>query len=161
MLFNLRTCVWTYSHEIIRILLLMLSPSVSISLPDIKHNFHLNLVITTATLVPDWSVSAVCVILHCMMWLLHSSGLLHQKMCMSFVLCVPSWVGTDPFQLGTHLHLLSPSKCWNLSYTLLVSLHQSHPCSWQSYSTCLYATSRSRHYLTTHCWDSYNKWSEV
>jgi len=50
----------------------------------------------------DWSVSAICVILPCMLWLPHPSGLLHQKVCMSSVLCVPSWVWIDPFQLGTH-----------------------------------------------------------
>ncbi len=30
---------------------------------------------------------------------------------MSFVLCVPSWVGTDPFQPRTHLHI---PRLWNV-----------------------------------------------
>ena len=142
-------------------MLLMLSPSMSSDLPDLRHTFHLNLDITTITLVSYCSMSVLCVILPCMMCLTHPIGLLSKKPSMSFVLCVPSWVGTDPFQPGTHLHPLPLSKCWNLSYTFLDSLHQSHPCYWQSYLTCLCATSRSRHYLTTHCWDSYTKRSEV
>jgi len=82
-------------------------------------------------------MSVVRVILPCMMWLSHSSGLLRRKLCISFVLCVRRRVGTDPFQPGTYLHLFPPSKCWKLSYTFLDSLHHSHPCCWQSYSTCL------------------------
>jgi len=142
-------------------MLFMLSPSMSTALLDIRQTFHLNIAITIVALISDWSVSAVHVILPCMMWLSHPSILLRQKLCMSFVLCVPSRVGIDPFKPRTHLHLLPLSKCWNLSYTFLDSLHQSQPCCRHSYPTCLYATSRSRHYLTTHYWYSYTKRSEV
>ena len=141
-------------------LLLMLSPSMLTALLDIKQTFLMNLAISTITLISDWSVSVVRVILPHMLWLPHPSGLVNWKLCMSFVWCVPSWIGTNPFQLWIHLHLPLPSKFCNLSYTFLDSLHQSHPCYWQSHLTCLCATSQSRYYLTTHCWDS-TKWSKL
>jgi len=155
--------VFNYMNLVVNVLhmLLMLPPSVSMALPDIKQTFLMNLAISTIMLVLNWSMSVVHVIFPCMLWLPHPSGLLRQKLCMSFVWCVPSRVRIDPFQPRTHLHLPLPSKCWNLSYTFLDSLHQSHPCYWQSYLTCLYVTSQSRHYLTTHCWDSYTKQSEL
>jgi len=153
--------LWNYMNLVVNVLhmLLTLSLSVSTNLLDIRKNFLMNLSISAITLVSDWSLSVVHVILPRMLLLPHPSGLLCRKLCMSFMWCVPSWVGTDPFQPGKHLHLPLPSKCWNLSYMFLDSLHQSHFCYWQSYLTCLCETPRSRHCLTTHYWDSYTKWS--
>jgi len=84
-------------------------------------DLSLNLVISTVTLVSNWSMSVVHVILPCMLWLSHLCQLLCRNLCMSFVLCVPRWVWIDPFLLITHIHLPLPSKCWNLS------LHRSNP----------------------------------
>lgn len=57
--------VCNYMNLVVNMLhmLLMLSLSMSTALPDTRKNFHMNLAVTTVTLISDWSVSDVHVIL--------------------------------------------------------------------------------------------------
>ena len=77
---------------------------MSIALLDIKQNFHLNLAITTVALVRTvpWVlyVLSYLVCCDCCFRVDCSTG---SCVC-PFMLCVPSRVGTNPFQPGTH--------CW-------------------------------------------------
>ena len=96
---NWFTC--NYMNLVVNVLhmLLTLSPSAWTALPNIRHTFHLNLAITTITLVSDWSVGVVHVIFLCMMWLLHSSGLIH-RICACPLCCVfLAKLGLIPFNL--------------------------------------------------------------
>ena len=115
--------VWNYMNLVVNVfyILLKLSPSMSTALSDIRQTFLMNLAISTVTLILDWSVSVLRVILPCILWLSNPSGLLYQKLCMSFVCCFPSWVWNDPFQTRTHFHFPLPSKCWNLFYKFYIS----------------------------------------
>ena len=58
---------WNYMNLVVNVLhmLLMLSPSVSTALSDIRQAFLMNLAISTITLFLEWSVSVFCVILPC------------------------------------------------------------------------------------------------
>ena len=142
-------------------MLSMLSMSMSTALLDTRQAFHMNLVVTIVVLVQtDLWVLYMLSYLVCFdygIWVDCSAG---SCVC-PFVLCVPSQVGIDPFQPRTHLHPYLPPFVLEPLIHLLNSLQQSHPCYWQSYLTYLCATSWSRHYLTTHCWDSYTKQFEV
>lgn len=101
--------VWNYMNIIVNVLhmFLMLSPSMSTTLLDTKQAFLMNLIILTITLLLDWSMSVVRVILPCMLGLLHPCRLLCQKLCLSFVWCVPNLVGLIPFNLELTLTFLS------------------------------------------------------
>ena len=62
---NLFVC--NYMNLVVNVfhMLLMLSPSMSIALPNIRHTFLVNISISIVTFVLDWSVSVVHVILPC------------------------------------------------------------------------------------------------
>ncbi len=84
---------------------------MSNSMLDTRQIFHMSLFVTTIALISNWSVSVVCVILPCMLWLLHPSGLLHQKLCMCFLCCVfLAELGLIPFNLELVFTLISPLR---------------------------------------------------
>lgn len=101
---------WNYMNLVANVLyiLLMLSPSVSNALPDTKQTFHMNLVVTTVALVQTdpWVLYVLSYLVRCdyHIWVDYSAG---SYVC-PFMLCVPSQVGTNPFQTRIHLHPYLP-----------------------------------------------------
>jgi len=104
---NLFVC--NYMNLVVNVLhmLLMLSPSMSTALSSIMQTFLMNLVISTFTLVSDWFVSVVRVILPCMLWQLHLCRLLCRKLCMSFFRVFLAELGLIPFKLELTFTFLS------------------------------------------------------
>jgi len=118
--------VCNYMNLVVNVLhmLLMLSPSVLTTLPDIRQTFLMNLAISTVTLVSDWSVSAVCVILPCCcdyrIWVDCSARSCACPLCGVFL----AELGLIPFNLElifTFLSLRSVGTSRTHSLTLCIS----------------------------------------
>jgi len=168
MLFNLHTCVWTNSHEIIWILLLMCWYFVNVITVCVdcssRHQRYLSH-------DPCCNNHRTCLILIYECWTCYrtlydvttaskwtaQSKVVHVLLCCVFL----AMFELIPFNLELTFTSF-PLQSVRTSHTpSLTMLHQSHPRYYQSYLTYLCVTSWSRHYLMTHSWDSYTKRSKV
>ncbi len=82
--------------------------SLLTSLPDTKHTPHMNLVVTTIALIRTnpWVLYMLSYLV-CGDCRIRLDYFTRSCVC-TLLLCVPSWVGTNPFQPGTHLHPYLP-----------------------------------------------------